>query len=404
MSTPTIPTTEYARRRNRVLTALKGACGLVMAGDASSSLHETFTADANFIYLTGISDEPGACLLLDPRHPNPARTATLFLVPRDPEIEQWDGLRTPLDSAFRATCGIKTAVRTTYFSRTLLAAAHRCGTLACLHPLAAHDQPLSPDLAIFKASAERIPGATIVDQAQILPRLRAAKSPAEIKMIDTAGSISAAGFRAVFSGIEPGQNEFDVQRLFLNAIHEHGSRGVAYPLIAGGGINSTVLHYQANDQVLEDGDVVCLDAGAAFGHYGADITRTFPVNGRFTKRQREIYNIVLAALDAAIKVIKPGVTFAKIDAAARKVITKAGYADAFIHGIGHHLGLETHDANPDQPLKVGAVVTVEPGIYLPDEKIGVRIEDDIVVTRNGRRNLTASIPRTAASIQRAMRR
>jgi hypothetical protein len=155
---------------------------------------------------------------------------------------------------------------------------------------------------------------------------------------------------------------------------------------------------------LEDGDLILIDSGAVSGGYRADITRTLPINGKFSKRQREIYEIVLEAEEAAIKACKPGKRFAEIDQAARKVITKAGYGDAFIHSIGHHLGLETHDVSPDEPLRAGAVITIEPGIYLPDEKIGIRIEDDILITSKGHRNLSKDIPKAVKDIERVMKR
>ena len=160
-----------------------------------------------------------------------------------------------------------------------------------------------------------------------------------------------------------------------------------------------MLHYRANDATLAKGDVVCIDSGASYGGYGADITRTLPVGGVFSARQREIYDLVLKAEMAAIKTVKAGATFAAIDKAARSVIGRAGYADAFIHGIGHHLGLETHDVTPSGPLPEHAVITIEPGIYLPDEKIGVRIEDDVVVTKTGCRNLSQRIPKKASEIE-----
>jgi Xaa-Pro aminopeptidase len=202
--------------------------------------------------------------------------------------------------------------------------------------------------------------------------------------------------------VKPGMNEFDVQETIEHAYRTGGARVTAFPTIAGSGVNSTVLHYRSNDRTLADGDLMCVDSGAMFGGYAADITRTVPVNGRFTPRQREVYEVVLKAELAAIKATKPGVTLARIDAAARQIIVRAGYGDYFIHLIGHHLGLETHDASPDAPLKAGAVVTIEPGIYIPDEAIGVRIEDDILVTRDGTKNLSARIPKTVGGIEKVM--
>ena len=155
---------------------------------------------------------------------------------------------------------------------------------------------------------------------------------------------------------------------------------------------------------LADGELVVLDSGAKHAGYSADVTRTLPVSGRFTARQRELYDVVLRAQAAAIAAVRPGATLAQVDAAGRKVIADAGLGDAFIHGMGHHLGLETHDASPDAPLEVGAVITIEPGVYLPKEAIGIRIEDDVAVTEAGHEVLTPSIPRTADEVERAMAR
>jgi Xaa-Pro aminopeptidase len=163
-----------------------------------------------------------------------------------------------------------------------------------------------------------------------------------------------------------------------------------------------VLHYHANDRPLVAGELVVLDSGAKYAGYSADVTRTLPVGGKFSPRQRELYEIVLRAQEAAIAAVKPGATLADIDAAGRKVIADAGLGDAFIHGMGHHLGLETHDASPDAPLEEGAVVTIEPGVYLPGESIGIRIEDDVVATASGPRVLTSSIPKSISDVERAM--
>jgi len=233
--------------------------------------------------------------------------------------------------------------------------------------------------------------------------LRSVKSSAEIKTIQEAVDMTARGFADAMAFAKEGVNEYQVQATLEHGYAMAGGRGSAFPPIVGGGINSTVLHYKENDQQLVDGDLVCIDSGAFHAGYGADISRTVPVSGTFSKRQKEIYNIVLKAEEAAISAVKPGVTLGELDSIARAIIVKAGYGDYFIHSIGHHLGLETHDTcGPMSPLKKGAVITIEPGIYLPDEALGVRIEDDIVVTASGHRNLSKVIPKTVAAIQKAM--
>jgi Xaa-Pro aminopeptidase len=401
---PSIPPAEFASRREALLKQLKNAVGLVFAGDHDPSLHHEWRPHPHFEYLTGITDEPGAALLLDPAHPVAARRVQLFLRPLNPEVEKWDGLRDTIASPMRARYGISTIFRTNALPRWLLESASRAKRLACLHPLAAHTAPVSPDLAVFRESGARIPGCSIVDASDLIPKMRARKSSREVAMVERALSITREGYLAAMRTIRPGISEFDVQEAMEHAYRTNGSRGTAYRTIAGTGINATVLHYHANSATLEAGQLMVIDSGCSFGGYASDITRTFPVSGRFTARQRELYEIVLKAQAAAIAAIRPGVTLADFDRAARQVITKAGYGDWFIHGTGHHLGLEVHDASPDAPLAPGAIVTVEPGIYIPDEKIGIRIEDDVLVTPGGRRVLGPAIPKTVAEIERAMSR
>lgn len=402
MPDPSIPTTEYAKRRAKVRTALRGAVGVLFAGDHDAHLPSPYRPNPHFEYLTGVVDEPGAVLVLDSKGPVESRRDMLFLKPLNPELEKWDGYRLEIASALRERVGVSAVYRTLALPRFLSDAAARAGKVACLHPFAWYDQPVSPDLAIFRKLQERIPGLEITDATNVIAKLRGAKSAAEVKMIQRAIDITAIGFDAVLKSVAPGQTEFDVQESLEHGFRSNGSRGPAYGSIVGAGINSTVLHYHANDAPIEDGDLICIDAGASFGGYGADITRTIPANGKFTKRQREIYDIVLTALLAATKAVKPGTTMAQVDRIARAVITKAGYGDAFIHGTGHPLGLETHDVDYGGPLQIGQVVTVEPGIYLPDEKIGIRLEDDVLVTKSGHRVLSSKIPRNSRDIEKAM--
>ena len=401
---PSIAPAEFRARRERLLAELGQSVGIVTAGEADPSLHHAWRPHAHFEYLTGISDEPGAMLLLDPGHPVAAKRATLLLRPLNPEVEKWDGFRHEIGSALKARTGFDTVVRTGMLGRLLLESARRSRSLACLMPLSAWNAPVSGDLAILRAQAERIPGTRIEDRSDVLPRMRAAKSDAEVACIEQAGRITALGFAAAMRSMRPGMNEFDVQEAVEHAYRTGGARELAFRTIAGGGFNATVLHYHANDQALVDGELVVLDSGAKFAGYSADVTRTLPVSGRFTPRQRELYELVLRAQEAAIAAVRPGATLAQVDAAGRKVIADAGLGDAFIHGMGHHLGLETHDASPDAPLEAGAVVTIEPGVYLPGERIGIRIEDDVVATAGGPRVLTSGIPKSVTDVERAMAR
>jgi Xaa-Pro aminopeptidase len=397
-----IPLSEFAARRRKLRAALKDSVGLVFAGDHDAHSPAPFRPHAHFEYLTGVMEEPGAVLLLDPRHPVEARREQLFLKALNPELERWDGYRETISSGLRERTGFATIFRTDALPRFLSESVRRNRKLACLHELAVHTQPVSPDLAVFQQAAQRVPGTTIIDRTETIASMRAVKSSAEIAMIRRAIEITAIGFATMMAGVRPGMNEFDVQELIEHTYRSNGARSLSFGTIAGSGLNSTVLHYRANNRTIEAGDLVCVDSGVAWQGYSADVTRTVPASGRFTARQREVYDIVLAANLAGIKAVRTGRSLAQIDAAARAVIIRAGFGDAFIHGTGHHLGIQTHDITPDAPLRAGAVITIEPGIYLPDERIGIRIEDDVLVTTKGATVLTSAIPKTAAAIETAM--
>lgn len=391
---------EYAARRAAVLKAIKPGIGVVLAGDASASLHGLFKADSAFYYLTGIAAEPGAAVLFDPTHPDPQRRCVLFLKPRNPELEAWDGIRPGLTAELRRQTGFTKIMRTNYLATALTDALRRSKQACCLHKFSVYDAPPSGDLALFRKVAERIPGVSIIDRTNLIPTLRANKSRAEVAHIRKAIDITWEAHQALLRELRPGVSERRLQQALELTWSSLGATGPAYNSIVGSGINSTVLHYHANDQVAKDGDVLCVDAACSYAGYAADITRTYPVSGKFTREQRKVYDVVLQAQQAAIRAVRPGAWFHEIDAVAREIIERAGYGDYYIHGIGHPLGIDVHDAMPDGPLKPGQVLTIEPGIYIPDTGIGIRIEDDVLVTANGHRNLSADIPRDAGDIER----
>lgn len=398
-----LPPAEYRARRDRVLAALTSppAVALCFSGDPSP---HAFKPDPNFSYLTGIPDEPGASVLFDPAHPDPKRRCILFLRPLNPELEAWDGYRDEIASPLRERYGFSTILRTTMLPRMLTSALRLAKRAACLHPLAVYDAPPSPDLALFRRVSERVPGLAIDDRSELLPSLRAVKSEPELALMRRAIAATHQGFLAAARAIRPGTNERDVQRALEAAFLAHGASATAYDSIVGSGKAGTVLHYHANNAPLKDSDLLVIDAGASVLGYAADITRTFPVSGRFSPRQREIYSLVLNAQAAAIAAVRPGAWIHEVDEAARAVFRKASLEDRYLHGIGHHLGLEVHDATPTRPLEAGNVITIEPGLYLPAESLGVRLEDDLLVTATGAENLSASIPKDPDEVERLLQR
>jgi Xaa-Pro aminopeptidase len=404
MKTPQpIAVSEYALRRDTVLRALEGAAAVVLAGNETSlpSPVSRWRTDRNFWYLTGLDHESGAAVLFDPAAEDPQRRVTLLLRPRDPEIERWDGARDPLGLALKGKTGFTSIARTSSLSVRLRDAARRTKRLACLHPFAPHDAPVSPDLDIFRKISERIPGVAIEDHTQLLQGMRTVKSAAELALIRQAVAISAFGFEEAMHFIRPGVTETAIAEKLTTAFGAQGAEP-AYAPIVGSGPNATILHYLDNDRVVGDEELIVIDYAASFGGYVSDVTRTLPAAGTFTPEQQEIYEVVLAANLAGIEAARPGATISEVENAARTVIKKAGYEDHFIHGVGHQLGVEVHDVTPDGPLVEGMVLTIEPGIYLPERRLGIRIEDDVLLTDAGNVNLTVAIPKTVAAIEAAM--
>jgi Xaa-Pro aminopeptidase len=395
----TISAEEFAARRARVLEALDGAAAVVFAGEGHAPLLGRWRPDRHFLYLTGIENESGAALLFDPSAPDPDRRITLFLRPLNPEADMWDGLRAPLSAALKQQYGIKTVVRTGGLPGALTVAARRTKKLACLHPFAVYPGAVGPDLAAFRQVSERVLGVTIIDKTDLLPSLRSVKSVEELALMRRAVAATVAGYAAARPLIRPGGSEREVADALGDAYRAHGGEH-AYNPIVGGGVNAAVLHYMDNRLPLKDGELLLIDSGAAVGGYAADVTRTYPINGRFTPEQRGLYEAVLDAEIAAIEAVKPGVPMWEVDRAARAVLEKAGYPDGYPYGVGHGLGLDVHDALPfDGILQPGMVVTIEPGLYFPDRGIGIRIEDDILVTETGYENLTAAIPKSVADVE-----
>lgn len=398
-----IKVSEYQARRKKISSVLKDAVGVVLAGAGAPPLRGEWFPDMNFRYLSGIANEPGAVILFDPKNPNPKRRTILFLQPVNPEMDVWDGYRDHISQELRDRYGFDTVMRTNALPRFLSEAARRTKKLACLHPTAAYTQPITPDLDLFQKIAARTPGCSIVDMSDAIINLRLVKSAAEIKQIQNAIKATHNGLNKLMAKLKPGVGERELHNALVGGFAEAGSIRNAFDPIVGSGHNATILHYKENTGVCNDGDLIVVDSGAEINGYASDITRTVPVNGKYTKEQAKFYNLVLKSQQAAIRAVKPGATMAQVDEASRKVIRDAGYGDQYLHGVGHHLGLETHDPSPDVKLKAGMVVTIEPGLYLQDKSIGIRIEDDILVTEKGYKNLSSMIPKTVSEVEAAIK-
>lgn len=247
--------------------------------------------------------------------------------------------------------------------------------------------------------------------APLLARLRLVKDAEELRRLRTAVRITAESIREVWRAAEPGMHEYELEAVVEFGFRRRGAERVGFPSIVGSGPNSTILHYDKNRRETRAGDLVVMDVGAEFGYYSADLTRTFPVSGRFTPRQRALYELVLGAQEAALAEVRPGVTVAQLTQVARRWMDRNSGelcgADPctryFVHGLSHWLGMDVHDVGDyATPLAPGMVITIEPGVYIPEEGIGIRIEDDVLVTENGYELLSGDLPRHPDAVEAVM--
>ena len=413
----------FRERRERVLGQLApddvlliaAAPELVMGRD----IHLRYVVDAELYYLTGYT-EPDAVLLLDPASDAPF---TMFVRGRDPEHELWHGRRGGVEGA-RELFGAQAAWPITDLPQrlpTLLAKADTVYARPTQRPpIDAIIQQLFASGRNTRARSGRGPH-ILREPGDILDEMRLIKDEHEVASLRAAARISAETFLETLPQVRPDMRESDIEALLEYGFRRRGASGPAFTTIAAGGLNATVLHYVDNTARLQAGELLLLDAGARYQMYCGDISRTVPVSGRFSDQQRGLYDVVLAAHSAAIAAARPGAPFDSVHDAARKVlldgllseklITETQRADEtvckrfFPHRTSHWLGLEVHDVGPyvraDGPLLLqpGMVLTVEPGLYVPERNTGVRIEDDILITDQGAEVLTALLPAGAAEIE-----
>jgi Xaa-Pro aminopeptidase len=261
---------------------------------------------------------------------------------------------------------------------------------------------------VLRGLRERLASFEVRDLSPILAEMRLRKEPGEVELLRSAVAATIAAMGGAARHVRPGARESEVDGAAFAALRTCGAEGWSFPPIVGSGQAGCVLHYDANRGVLQGGELVVVDIGARYGYYCGDLTRTFPVSGRFTTRQRHLYDAVSAAYDAAVATLAPGSTIGAARKAAFAALEESSLAgdggrslgQFFIHGIGHFLGLEAHDAGGEGPtLAAGMVLTIEPGVYLPEEGVGIRIEDNYLLTEGGAENLSASLPRDAEAIE-----
>lgn len=418
------PPEVYRERRQRLAERVGGGTVVLWGAGDERGYGDvgTFCQDSDFFYLTGV-ELPNAVLVLRPAEDWEA----LFLPARNEALERWTGPKwgPGEETADALGFGEVLAVES---GETEIKARRRPvpgfegrlqgwlsepdAVLWTVFPAVDSGTELPPTHRFVARLRDRLTAFTVLDVSDHLAELRLRKDGGEIDLMRKAIAATMAGQRAAAKTIAPDVPERTLEGVVFQAFTGAGAEGLAFPSIIGSGFASTVLHYDQNAGVCRDGDLVVVDIGARYGYYCGDLTRTYPVNGHFSERQRAIYELVLAAHDAVAAAIRPGTTLGELRDIAYDLIESSELRDAdgnslgryFIHGIGHFLGLDAHDAGGEAPvLEAGMVITNEPGIYIPAESLGVRIEDDYLVTASGAENLSAGLPTSAEEIQAMMR-
>jgi len=425
----------------------KNSVAIIPAAREAVRSHDTnyrYRQNSDFFYLTGF-EEPEAIAVIAP---SKEQKFTLFVRPRDLEKEIWNGYRAGVEGAV-ADYSADQAFPVSEFDDRLPEILDGPEVLyyAFGHTTAEMDQKIIQQLTNMRETNRKPlePPRSIVDPTSILHEMRVIKSPEEVETMQRAADIAAEAHVEAMKTVRPGMMEYEVEAMLEAYFRKHGASGSSYTSIVGGGGNATVLHYIDNKDQLQDGDLLLVDAGAEYQGYASDITRTFPINGKFTQAQRDIYDLVLKCQVSCVDMVRPGVRLEDLKTHSieiltegmvelgllkgdpQKLIAEKKYMQFYMHNLGHYLGIDVHDAGryyfkgESRGAEAGMVMTIEPGLYIsPDtsripegfnkdipEKylgIGVRIEDDVLVTDNGARVLTHKVPKDPQEIEALMAR
>ena len=372
-----------------------------------------FKQNNDLFWLSGV-DQEESILVLFPNHPDENMREVLFLKETNEHIAIWEGAKLTKDGAFKAS-GIKTVFWLDELEDKLDEMISKCDSMYLnknIHSRSASDVQTRDDRFRNKI-VEKFSGKEIKEVAPIMHELRAIKSDFELKLMQNACDITEKGVRRILPFIKPGVMEYEIEAELMHEFLRNRSNGFAYQPIIGSGIDSCVLHYIENNKACKDGDILLMDFGAEYANYASDLTRTIPVNGKFSERQKAVYNSVLHVMKEATKMLSPGTKFKEYNAEIGRImeleLIKLGLLDKhdvqkqdplkplykkyFMHGTSHYLGLDVHDVGDfDWSMKEGMVFTCEPGIYILEEELGVRLENDILVTANGPDDLMKNIP------------
>jgi len=383
-----------------------------------------FQQHRDILYLSGV-DQEESILILFPEAMDKEKREILFVRETNDHIAVWEGEKLSKERA-TAVSGIKNVQWLSAFDKVLFDLMTEAETIyfnTNEHYRQSVETQTREDRFIM-ACKQKYPGHTVAKSNPILQQIRGVKEPEELALMQHACDITEKGFRRILGFTRPGVWEYEIEAEFLHEFIRNRSRGFAYTPIIASGNNANVLHYIVNNQQCKSGDLLLLDVAAEYANYSSDMTRTIPVNGRFTQRQRAVYDAVLKVKNEATKLLVPGTMWTEYHKEVGKLMTSEllglglldkadvknenkewpAYKKYFMHGTSHHIGLDTHDYGPlKTPMEANMVFTVEPGIYIPDEKFGVRLEDDVVIQKKGEPlNLMKNIPIEAEEIESLM--
>ncbi|WP_055447075.1 aminopeptidase P family protein [Lacinutrix mariniflava] len=383
-----------------------------------------FEQHRDIFYLSGV-DQEESILVLFPDCPNPKNRAVLFLKETNEHIAVWEGEKLTKDAAF-ATSGIKTVYWLQDLEKVVFEMMTQAETvyINTNEHYRANVETETREDRFTTWIKNKYPAHSVAKSNPILQRLRSVKDQIELDLIQTACDITNKGFRRVLNFVKPGVMEYNIEAEFMHEFLNNRSDGFAYTPIVGSGNNANVLHYIENNQECKAGDLILIDAGAKYANYASDMTRTIPVSGKFNDRQKAVYNAVLRVKNDATKMLVPGTIWADYHVEVGKLMTSEllglglldkadvknenpdwpAYKKYFMHGTSHHMGLDTHDYGIlTEPMQANNVFTVEPGIYIPDEGFGIRLEDDVVIQKTGAPfNLMRDIPIEVEEIESLM--
>lgn len=380
-----------------------------------------FKQNADLYWLCGI-DQEDTMVILFPDNPDPRYREVLVLIRPNEQKEKWDGKRLRSDEA-RKISGITTVIWLDTLESYLQPWIHLADTIYLNTNENDRKSSQVPvrDYRYAEMMRQRFPLHQFKRSAKIMKELRAIKTPAEVAVIQQAIDITQNTFERLLKFIKPGVMEYEIEAEIWHSFLSQRATGPAYGSIIASGDRARILHYVFNNQECKDGELVLMDFGAEYGGYCADLTRTVPVNGKFTKRQREVYNGCLHLHNYAKSILKPGISIVdyteKVGEEAGKVFVKLGllkeedikndkeaYRKYLYHGISHHLGIDVHDLGTrTEPIQPGMVFTIEPGIYIEEEQMGIRIENNVWITEKGNKDLMANIPITVEEIEALMK-